>query len=756
MRNRADNPYRLQSPTQESSSGWGLDHHPSHRLWVLFAVFFLAILAIASRLAFVQGRLSERYIAEFGRTLERFEPIPSRDGRIIAANGEVLAEDREIFGITVHYRWLEEPPDPAWLKSQALARLDRPSRRDPARVAEEIERVLVRRAELWKHLARATSLDLETFAARRRAIQKRIEHIYDLVGKRRDARKTESSASTESNRPPMAAWEKAWQTVVDALTTPPVREADEPLVLREQVDYHLLVPEVSLETAVEIESHPELYPATRVAVTTRRVYPHGDLAPHLVGYRTPIDDSAVKERAALLVRGDPLDYQAGDRVGRTGLERYYERHLRGLRGMRKLVLDRRGEVQRTETVREPRYGHDLVLSLNLPLQRSAEELLDDALHHAHIDETNGKLLPIPRGGAIVALDVRTGAVLAAASAPRFDLRLVVDPQPAAWQEILADPRKPLFHRAAEMALPPGSVFKVLSAIAFLESGRIDPSRKFHCQGFLDDPEHNRCLIYRNFGASHGDIDLVDALARSCNVYFFSAARKVGRDPLTDWAARFGFGQPTGIDLPGERGGKLPGYRAGEKSAVRSPVGRSRPTETQNAMQLAIGQAALTTTPLQIARLMAAVANGGKLVTPKLVDSAGPMLHSATGPGEGALETAEARSVSELSKRTLEWVRLGLAHVVSDRQGTGYKTVRLREIAIAGKTGTAEPGGDNPDHAWFAGYVPADKPKIAFVVVLENAGSGGHAAGPVARKLVQAMLAEGLLQPRPVASPPSAN
>ena len=159
------------------------------------------------------------------------------------------------------------------------------------------------------------------------------------------------------------------------------------------------------------------------------------------------------------------------------------------------------------------------------------------------------------------------------------------------------------------------------------------------------------------------------------------------------------------------------------------------------MQLAIGQARLTTTPLQIARMMAAVANGGKLVTPRLADSSGPVLIAAPDSSESTLENSEARPIPELSSRTLEWVRRGMANVVSDRQGTGYKTVRLNEVAIAGKTGTAESGGGQPDHAWFAGYVPAEKPKIAFVVVLENAGSGGHAAGPVARKFVQALLAQ---------------
>jgi penicillin-binding protein 2 len=273
-------------------------------------------------------------------------------------------------------------------------------------------------------------------------------------------------------------------------------------------------------------------------------------------------------------------------------------------------------------------------------------------------------------------------------------------------------------------------------------------REFHCQGFLDDPDHNRCLIFRSFGASHGDINLIDALARSCNVYFFSAARRIGAAPLCDWAARFGFGRPTGIDLPGERGGNLPQLTSGD--AVERPQAR-RNRSGGDAMQLAIGQARLTATPLQIARFMAAVGNGGKLVTPRLVDSAGPAMIGDRSARDDSPADLDTRPIPELSPRTLEWVRMGLAQVVADRHGTGYKTVRLNEITIAGKTGTAEPGGGKPDHAWFAGYVPAERPKIAFVIVLENAGSGGHAAGPVARKFVQSLLAHGLIEPRQISA-----
>lgn len=751
MRNRADNPYRSQFDVARSSAERGLDGRPGLRIAALFAVIALALGTIGVRLTFVQTQLSEEFASEFDRTIERFEPIPSHDGRIIAADGEVLAEDQQVFGLKVHYRWLEEPPDPAWLKAQALSRLDRPSRRNPDKVARERELVLRKREQLWKEISQLTGLNARALAARRREIQRRVERIYDLVEGRRTPTGgdlSEHSADKPAVPPPTGLWEKMWQSAVQALTTPPVREATEPLVIREQLDYHLLVPDLPIESAVEVEAHPESFPGARVIVATRRVYPHGSTAPHLVGYRTSIDDETLKARKRRFPQGDPLDYQLGDRLGRTGLERFYERHLRGLRGMRKLVLNRRGEVLRTEDVREPRYGQDLVLSLSLPLQAAAERLLDDCLDHEQTDETNGKPLPIPPGGAIVALDVRTGSVLAAATAPRFDLGLFVEHDGEEWNELLADPRKPLFHRATEMALPPGSVFKVLSAIAFLESGRLDAERPFHCQGYLDDPDRYRCLIFRNFGVSHGDLNLVDALARSCNVYFFDAARRIGAGPISEWGSRFGFGRPTGIDLPGERGGNLPLFA--------SPQGSDRRSSRSNgdALQLAIGQARLTTTPLQVARLMAAVANGGKLVVPRLVDSSGPATVVAASDDHPAA-TADAQRISALSPRTLDAIRRGLVQVVADRHGTGYKTVRLAEIAIAGKTGTAEPGGGKPDHAWFAGYVPADRPKIAFVVVLENAGSGGHAAGPVARKLVQALMANGLLDgPHPVA--PSAN
>jgi penicillin-binding protein 2 len=210
------------------------------------------------------------------------------------------------------------------------------------------------------------------------------------------------------------------------------------------------------------------------------------------------------------------------------------------------------------------------------------------------------------------------------------------------------------------------------------------------------------------------------------VYFFHAAKTLGAAPIIAWAERFGFGQPTGIDLPGETAGNLP------TSARLS-----------DALGLAIGQGDLTASPLQVVRAMAVIANGGRLVTPHVVRGSGPQAG-----GSSVRPLLRSDPVPRLTSDMLVRLREALEQVVSHPLGSGYKSVRHPRIAIAGKTGTAEVGGDLPDHAWFAGYAPADDPKVAFVVLLENAGSGGQSAGPVARQTVEALLRRGFLSASP--------
>ena len=463
-----------------------------------------------------------------------------------------------------------------------------------------------------------------------------------------------------------------------------------------------------------------------------------------------------------------------------------------MRGLRKTTRDRNGIVIRTEVVQSPKVGRDVVLGLNIALQEQATALLNEIVEGESTPERKR-----PPGACIVALDVQTGEILAAATAPTFDVNDWLSGAREIREALNADSRNPLISRATQARLPPGSVFKTVSAVALLESGKINPDRAINCAGYLDNPKKYRCYTYTHFGHGHYETDLTKALAVSCNVYFFQAARTLGPQPLVDWAARFGFGKPSGIDLPGEVSGHVPrppesppatlAKRGSMKNVTReqteielasheeivgndadgllptspwaddAPQGEKKSSSASKKLEpwysgdtlgLAIGQSRLTVTPLQIARMMAAVGNDGWLVTPHVVREIAAAPETETDAADQTISkrlaaaepiNAARRRIEELSDGTLARVREGLEQVVSDTHGTGYKTVRMKAVQIAGKTGTAENGPGRLDHAWFAGYVPADRPQVAFVVVLEHAGSGGKEAGPVAKKFVQALL-----------------
>lgn len=736
MRNGAANSLRSEP---EESGPWRFDHHPALRIAILFSGIAAALVTVATRLAYVQYYLPDSYVEQLVQTTTERESIPTYNGRIIAS-GQVLARDERLFTVTAHYRWLEDPPDPYWLKDYVRSRLTRAERKHPARVQAETEKVLELRQSLWERLSSLTETPLDVLRDKRSKIQDRVERMKRSSAERRARRQAEQDGPA-----PVAGatwWERAWQSVVIALTTSPRRETENPMVLRDELQYYLIQKDVTLRMGAAIEEHPEQYPGLRVVATSRRVYPANALASHVVGNRVQLTAERLEARRRDESRDDPLDYRLEDWVGETGLERYHDRHLRGMRGERLLVKNRHGEVLETKIVRQPRPGRDLEITLALPLQGHAERLLDDAIKAAPPPaDQDDELPPAPvQGGAIVVMDVRNGELLVAANAPRPNLNVFGGGNPAEFAALQSDERKPFLNRFAQMAIPPGSVFKALTSVAILQKGTFDARHTIYCQGFLDNPNKHRCY----HSHVHGDVDLTRALAQSCNVYFFTAARQMGAEPIWDWAHRFGFGQPTGVDLPAEAAGNLPLPR--EHMSGRRPGNSGvRPADP---LGLAIGQASLTVTPLQIVRMMAAIANGGELPTPRLAASsvvqidAGDSVddHQAVAP----LPPAELSSIPDLAPQTLAEIHEGLRQVVAVPGGTGFRTVRLKQIAIAGKTGSAQVTG-KPDHAWFAGYVPADRPRYAFVIVLEHAGrSGGQAAGPLARQLVEEMLKEGLV------------
>jgi len=624
------------------------------RLRICLAGFVVSLLVVFGRAVQLEVTQGAAFRGEAAKPLRRETQLPGVRGRILAGDGTVLAYDRQVPAVAVHYRHLE--------------------------------------SELSQRLARLCDVSPTEWRRRARRIESRVEQIAQSVRRRRGTETT----------------------------------------VAEQLDYHVMAEDVPLEVVAEIEAHPEQYPGVKIVKRSRRAYPAGPLAAHVLGHLGPVTQRELEQED-----GEGPGYHPADFVGRTGLERQYESLLRGRRGLAVELTDHSGRVLSCFRARQPGVGRDLVLTLDPSLQRAAEALLDSALKRRTTLTDSIE----PAGGAIVVMDVGNGAIRAAAAAPRFDPNLFISGNSARRAALLTDPARPLFDRASQMAIPPGSLLKTLSAVALLESATVDPDEAFFCQGYLHRPDRQRCAIYQRQGTGHGEVALGDALAVSCNVYFFHHAGRLGVAPLVDWARRFGFGQPTGVDLPGEAAGSLPAPQADDDSTAPA-------RQTGLAQLLAVGQGPVTVTPLQIVRMMGAVANGGRLVTPHLVARLGlPELTGDETPedySDDPIRVPPPRPIPGLRPQTLEVVREGLRRVVSDAEGTAHGTVCIDSIAIAGKTGTAETGGGRAAHAWFAGYLPAERPKLALVVVLEHSGDATAAAGPVAKRLVLRMIQLGIV------------
>ena len=416
-----------------------------------------------------------------------------------------------------------------------------------------------------------------------------------------------------------------------------------------------------------------------VDVDILRSYPHGRLAAHVLGYTSGITEEEYTQL-------QPKGYRIQDRVGRSGVEKQFEGHLRGEWGGQQVEVNAAGQVQRIIGEKSAKAGKDLRLTLDLALQQAAERALDGV-----------------RKGAIVALDPQTGAIRALASRPTFDPN-VFSPAPSSSQwSSLNSPDAPLLNRAFQ-GFPPASTFKIVTSVAGLESGRYTADSKVMTMNSF-------CyagLCYSDHGA-HGAIGFPFALAVSSNTFYYQVGLKVGPDELFKAARRMGYGQVTGIELVEE---ETPGL-LGDQAWKQEVLGEGwTPVDT---ITSAIGQGALQVTPIQMARLYAAVANGGWLVTPHLV------------------ERPTKRTWIGLKPATLQVLRDGLRQVVTI--GTAKLLNDPNLPPVAGKTGTGEDP-PRPDHAWFGGYAPADKPTLVIIAFGENSGGyGGTVAAPMVKALM---------------------
>ncbi len=446
---------------------------------------------------------------------------------------------------------------------------------------------------------------------------------------------------------------------------------------------------IGVVTAIE-ERRTELSGVNVVAEPLRE-YPYGPLAAHVLGYLGEISPEE-------LDRLKPLGYQMGDLVGKAGVERQYDLLLRGEDGEQVVEVDAAGRPIRVLRQQEGRPGNTLVLTLDIRLQQAAERAL-------------GR-----RPGAVVAMDPRTGEILAMASWPPYDPNLFARGiTEEAWRQLSSDPRTPLLNRAVAAAYEPGSVFKVVTGLAALKAGHATAQSTFLCPGSLSLGGR----VFRDLRA-HGRVTFLEGVAQSCNVMFWQLGLRVGPEDLRRTARLLGLGEPTGIDLPVEAEGLVPSADF-KRRVFREPW---YPGDTLN---MAIGQGFLLVTPIQVARMMAAVANGGAVLKPLLV-------RAVLSPDGKVLQTFRTEVVRRLtfSPQTWQALREGLEAVVSE--GTG-RTAQVEGIAVAGKTGSAETPRGRP-HAWFAGYAPAHDPRIVVVVLVEHGARGGLAAAPLAGEVIR--------------------
>ncbi len=434
-----------------------------------------------------------------------------------------------------------------------------------------------------------------------------------------------------------------------------------------------------------------------------RAYPRGTLAAHALGY---VGQISGEEIAQMQSKG----YREGDIVGKSGLELWGEAYLAGTRGGRVEIVAPDGKVSATLAAAPAKQSQNIYSTLDLDVQEIAEKALG------------------ARVGAAVVLEATTGAVLALVSHPAFDPnKLSQKLTPAELRALLNDPNDPLVNRATQGAFPPGSVFKVTSYAAALDKGGYLPTNGFEDPGYWDGlgPNFRKfCWIYEDTKRGHGKISFAGALVQSCDVVFYQVGQRldqIDRNLLPNYARAFGLGAKTGIEI-GETAGSVP-------DPTQDPW---RPGDPIN---LVIGQGSLLTTPLQIANMLAAVGNGGTLYRPRLVGKV-----SSLADGSEKIFAPEVKAKLPSPAGTLASIKDALRRVTTDSSGTAYSAFRGARVVSAGKTGTAEVFKEGEPHSWFAGYAPADNPRLAIAVIVEHGGEGSKTAAPIFREIVDKYFA----------------
>lgn len=490
-----------------------------------------------------------------------------------------------------------------------------------------------------------------------------------------------------------------------------------PIRLAEDIDWE--------KVAIIENNHLDL-PGIRIEVVPLRVYHYGNYASHLIGYLGEINAKELEE-------ADPELYKPGDMIGKMGLEKLQEEGLRGEKGREYMEVNALGFEQKPLKGVEPMPGADLQLTIDMELQRAAEEIMERE----------------NKAGAVVAVEVNSGRVLTAASAPQLRLDEFIGGISAkAWQAMLDDPRHPLINKVVQAQYPPASTYKIAVALAGLGEGIITPDTSIYCPGHYRFGNRTyKC--WKKEG--HGTVNLLRALSESCDVYFYTVGQKLGVDRLGGYAKRLGLGRKTGVDMEHEKSGLVPTTDWKKKRY-------NTKWHEGETISIAIGQGYDLVTPIQNCLMTAALANGGTLYRPGLIEG-------VRDPDGRVLKTFAPEVLERFvgQGENMRLIRAALVEAVNGPRGTG-KPARLPGITVAGKTGTGQVVRlkqyehlkeeaipyEYRDHAWFTCFAPAENPEIAVTVIVEHGLHGASGAAPVARAVMEAYFKDRLTQGKEVA------
>ena len=658
------------------------------RIKIFLGLLTLVWLGLTAKLVQLQVIHGREYRQQAEDAMRDVKPLPVMRGKITDRKGRILAIDEPCFDLCLHYRFLTA--DRRWIRRQKrlLARRKRISEAD---AAEAYRRRSDRTWAIARDLARQKGVDLD------QAVQRIIQRV------------------------------RALRNIVNS-----GRVAE--ITIREEEQHHPVVTGLEEKDALELKTEIDRMIGSAVRSSHRRWYPYGHDACHVIGMTGRVWPEEMARWNLTPRQADWLtrmrsNYLPGDRIGKVGVEKMCEPLLRGRRGYRRFRLS--GETLREEPTVQ---GADVHLTLDIVLQRKIAAMLEKKGHT----------------GSAVLLRIGTRQaprcqVLALVSVPTYDLNAYGREYP----KLLADAvRLPLRHRAIVQRWPPGSTVKPIAALAGLSCGAISLGSTIRCRGYLDNPDSFRCWTWKRGRYGHGPLAVVEALQRSCNVFFYEVGNRVGAPRMCDWFGMFGFGEKPGTGLPSERPGDV-----ATRKWLRAKYGRSyRPGD---ARFLAVGQGLVAVTPLHMASAMATIAQDGVFLPPSLALDGGPK---------------QVRRDLPMNPAHLRAVREGMHRVVNNRHGTAWKYFHgtdlppLEGIEICGKTGTATTSPQRVDSnhngridlkdrvvrtgdtAWFAGFAPYGRPQVAFAVAVEYVeGGGGANAAPIAREIVRLCKEMGYIQ-----------